>query len=192
MDNLLSKLNQLTDEEWKQIKQEKDKKKPSVQFSSATIRDCTRGDGLNLDLKNIVNNQTAPTLHLPKDLIPPVPSDFLCQTLERINLAWVINNEKAARIVIDAILTEVLLHESNEKLSGYCEVKNDWDGVGFGYTGNVDYMFGSSTDKTVQDLDSFLLIVEAKKEWPDSAVPQVIAEAGCLLKKRLAAGKVFK
>ena len=31
--------------------------------------------------------------------------------------------------------------------------------------------------------------MEAKKEWPDSAIPQVITEAGCLLKKRLAAGK---
>ncbi|EGF80260.1 hypothetical protein BATDEDRAFT_88978 [Batrachochytrium dendrobatidis JAM81] len=30
---------------------------------------------------------------------------------------------------------------------------------------------------------------EAKKEWLDSAVPQVLAKAGCLLKKRLAAGK---
>ena len=38
-------------------------------------------------------------------------------------------------------------------------------------------------------MDSFLLVVEAKKEWPDSAIPQVLAEAGCLLKKRLAAGK---
>ncbi len=32
--------------------------------------------------------------------------------------------------------------------------------------------------------DSFLLVVEAKKEWPDSAVAQVLAEAGCLLKNR--------
>jgi hypothetical protein len=38
-------------------------------------------------------------------------------------------------------------------------------------------------------MDSFLLVVEAKKEWPDSAVPQALCEAGCLLKKRLAAGK---
>jgi len=38
-------------------------------------------------------------------------------------------------------------------------------------------------------MDSFLLVEEAKKEWPDSAIPQVLCEAGCLLKKRLAAGK---
>ena len=33
------------------------------------------------------------------------------------------------------------------------------------------------------------MVVEAKKEWPDKAVPQVICEAGCLLKKRLASVK---
>ena len=72
---------------------------------------------------------------------------------------------------------------------GYCEVKNDWEGTGFGYTGDVDYMFGSSKTKSVDTMDSFLLVVEAKKEWPDSAIPQVLCEAGCLLKKSLAAGK---
>ena len=50
-------------------------------------------------------------------------------------------------------------------------------------------MFGSSKIKSVETMDSYLLVVEAKKEWPDSAIPQVICEAGCLLKKRLAAGK---
>jgi hypothetical protein len=50
-------------------------------------------------------------------------------------------------------------------------------------------MFGSSKTKSVDAMDSFLLVVEAKKEWPDSAIPQVLAEAGCLLKKRLSAGK---
>jgi hypothetical protein len=102
---------------------------------------------------------------------------------------WVLDNEKACRIVIDAILTEVLLSESNQELLGFCEVKNDWEGTGFGYTGDVDYMLGSSRIKTVDTMDSSLLVVEATKEWPDSAIPQVLAEAGCLLKKRLAAGK---
>lgn len=31
-------------------------------------------------------------------------------------------------------------------------------------------------------MDSLFLILEAKKEWPDSAIPQVLCEAGCLLK----------
>jgi hypothetical protein len=64
-----------------------------------------------------------------------------------------------------------------------------WEGTGFGYTGDVDYMFWSSKTKSVDTMDSFLLVVEAKKEWPDSAIPQVLCEAGCLLKKRIAAGK---
>jgi hypothetical protein len=131
----------------------------------------------------------APTIHIPVDFPGPIASDFLCENLRRIKSVWVLDNEKACRIVIDAILTEVLLNESNEQLLGFCEVNNDWEGPGFGYTGNVDYMFGSSKTKSVETMDSFLLVVEAKKEWPDSAIPQVICEAGCLLKKRLAAGK---
>jgi hypothetical protein len=82
-----------------------------------------------------------------------------------------------------------LLSETNEKLLGFCGVKNDWEGTGFGYTGDVDYMLGSSRIKTVQSMDSSLLVTIAKEEWPQNTVPQVLAETGCLLKKRLAAGK---
>jgi hypothetical protein len=81
------------------------------------------------------------------------------------------------------------LNESNEQLLGFCEVKNDWEGTGFGYTGDVDYMFGSSNSKSVDDMDSFLVVVQAKYEWPAKSVAQTLAEAGCLLKKRLDAGR---
>jgi hypothetical protein len=47
-------------------------------------------------------------------------------------------------MLIDAILIEVLNSEFNDSLHGFCKVKNDWEGTGFGYTGDVDYMFGSS------------------------------------------------
>ncbi|OAJ40753.1 hypothetical protein BDEG_24453 [Batrachochytrium dendrobatidis JEL423] len=190
MNELLSKpviLNELTDEEWKQVQQLKNKKKPSIPFSKATCNDCVRSDGLalNIDYATI----DVPSLHIPTSFPTPVASDFLCENLSRIKTVWVLDNEKACRIVIDAILTEVLLAEANDNLMGFCEVKNDWEGTGFGYTGDVDYMFGSSDTKSVDTMDSFLLVVEAKKEWPDSAIPQVLCEAGCLLKKRLAAGK---
>jgi hypothetical protein len=187
MDELLKKLNELTEEEKKQVQQFLTNKKPSVPFSKATLNDCVRPDGLalNIDYASV----KAPTIHIPVDFPAPAASAHLCETLARIEKVWVLDNEKASRIIIDAILTEVLLNESNEQLLGFCEVKNDWEGTGFGYTGDVDYMFGSSKTKSVDTMDSFLLVVEAKKEWPDSAVPQVLAEAGCLLKKRVAAGK---
>jgi hypothetical protein len=194
MNELFSKLNELTEAEKNQLsdKQKKALKaligsKPSVPFSSATLNDCIRPDGLalNIDYASV----KAPTIHIPVDFPAPTASAHLCETLTRIEKVWVLDNEKACRIVIDAILTEVLLNESNEQLLGFCEVKNDWEGTGFGYTGDVDYMFGSSKTKSVDTMDSFLLVVEAKKEWPDSAIPQVLCEAGCLLKKRLAAGK---
>ena len=109
--------------------------------------------------------------------------------MEKINKFWVLDNEKSCRMVIDAILTEVLSSESNDKLMGYCEVKNDWEGEGLAYTGNVDYMFGFSKIRSVESMDACLLVVEAKNEWPKKSVYQAISEAGCLLKRRLAVGK---
>ena len=179
--------NRLSDKQKKALKTLIESTKPFVPFSKATLNDCARPDGLGLNIDYA--SVKVPTIHIPVDFPTPTASAHLCETLARIEKVWVLDNEKACRIVIDAILTEVLLNESNEQLLGFCEVKNDWEGTGFGYTGDVDYMFGSSKTKSVDTMDSFLLVVEAKKEWPDSAIPQVLCEAGCLLKKRLAAGK---
>ncbi|TPX46157.1 hypothetical protein SeLEV6574_g03384 [Synchytrium endobioticum] len=72
--------------------------------------------------------------------------------------------------VIDAINIECL-YESETDLTGFCEVNNSWSGTGFGYTGTVDYMIGSSVSRDIADnMDSFFMVVEAKKEWPDSYV----------------------
>ena len=68
MDELLIKpviLNDLTEEEWKQVQQLKNKKKPSVPFSKATLDHCVRLDGLALDLRYIEPiGFPAPTLHI--------------------------------------------------------------------------------------------------------------------------------
>ena len=187
MDELLNKLKDLTEEEKKQVQQFWNNKKPHVTFSKATLSDCIRPDGLalNIDCTRI----KAPTLLIPVDFPAPTASAHLCETLARIDKVWVLDTEKACRMLIDVILTEVLLNELNEKLLGFCEVKNDWEGPGFGYTGDVDYMLGTSITKSVDTMDSFLLVVEAKIEWPAKSVAQTLVEAGCLLKKRLAAGK---
>jgi hypothetical protein len=190
MDKFLKMVEELTDEEWSQAQICRNKKKPSSQFSSVTLDDCARPDGLALDLRHIEPIAVPfPTLHIPQDIITPVPSDFLCEHLLTVQKLFVLNNEKSCRMLIDAILIEVLKSEFNDSLHGFCEVKNDWKGTGFGYTGNVDYMLGSSRTNTVGAMDSFLLVVEAKFEWPAKSVAQTLAEAGCLLKKRLAAGK---
>jgi hypothetical protein len=163
---------------------------PSIPFSSATLFDCARPDGLALDLRYIepfVN--PAPTLRIPQEIVHPVPSDFLCEHLITVQKHFAMNNEKSCRMLIDAILTEVLTDESNECLFGFCAVENDWEGTGLGYTGSVDYMLGSSRIKSAATMDSFLMVTEAKHEWPDTSVAQVICEAGCLLKRRLEAGK---
>ena len=71
------------------------------------------------------------------------------------------------RTVINDIIKEAL-DTSDANLYNFCETDNSWSGTGFGYTGNVDYMIGStSSTDTAENIDSFLLVVEAKKEWPD-------------------------
>jgi hypothetical protein len=50
MDDLLNKLNELTEEEKKQVQQFCNKKKPSISFARATLNDCIRADGLGLDV----------------------------------------------------------------------------------------------------------------------------------------------
>lgn len=194
MENLLDALNQLTDEEKNQLSDKQKKaiktlvgSKPSVPFSAATVEDCANPGGLKLDLRNIYEDDAK--LRIPDSIPTPVASDFLCEHLRRIKKAWWLTNKKACRMLIDAVLTEVLLSESNDKLKGYCEVKGNWEGTELSYTGDVDYMFGSSQLPVAKVTDTFVLVVEAKKEWHDSAVPQILCEAGCLLKKRLAAGK---
>ena len=128
--NLITLLNeQLRKEQLREEKEQlKEKNKSSVPFSRATLNDCVRADGLALNIDYVIID--APTIHIPVDFQGPIISDFLSETLARIEKVWVLDNEKACRIVIDAILTEVLLNESNEQLLGFCEVNNYWEGTG--------------------------------------------------------------
>jgi hypothetical protein len=163
-----------------------DRSKPTIPFSSATPDDCMRSDGLALNCENL---GTYPSLRIPDHFHSPTPSDRLCEYLDILSAVWTTDNEKSRRIVIDALLTEVIWTEGNRKLTGYCEVNNDWEAEGVKYNGTADYMIGTKKGPKSSSPDNYLLIVEAKKDWPESAVAQILAEAGCLLKRRMAAGK---
>lgn len=66
-------------------------------------------DGLALDLRFIEPiGLPVPTLHIPIDFPYPDPSDFLFQHLLTVQKRFVLNNEKACRMFIDAILIEGL------------------------------------------------------------------------------------
>jgi hypothetical protein len=51
-------------------------------------------------------------------------------------------------------------------------------------------MLGSSNVRDEVSLASSLVVVQATMEWPDSSVSQDLCQAGCLLKRRLAVGKI--
>jgi hypothetical protein len=133
-------------------------------FSEMTVTDVTRPEGLNLNLQNVYPErlEELTTLRLPAYIDPPSPSAWLCKGLKMYNFVWAFNNEMARRIVIDAVITESLYY-SNANLTAFCETDNRWSGTGIEYTGNVDYMIGSfDTRETAENIDSFLLVVEAK------------------------------
>ena len=188
MDEILDQLNQLTLEERNQIRDALDPSKASVKFTSASLVDCTRQDGLGLNLEH-VTGLAYKTIHIPEDFPVPVPSDHLCEQLRRVMAHFAQDHEAARRSVIDAILLEVLESNVDETLKAFCEVKNDWTGSGFGYRGNVDYMIGSARSRSHATEDAFILVTQAGNEWPDEAVFQVLAEAGCLLEHRLGVNK---
>ncbi len=183
MDALIGSCKRLRPNEWAQVKKEIDGA-PYTSFSTATLQDLKRSGGLQLNLKNVENNRIMePSMFLPDDFETAdiAPTDLLCDYLKRLDSIWDFGTEMACRSRIDAIIAEAIA-TSGVEFKTYCEVKNDWSGQGFAYKGNVDYMIGAGGE-------SFLLVVEAKKEWPDSAVAQVLAEAGCLLKNRELDGK---
>ena len=97
MDELLVKsFNDLSEEEKKQVQKFLNNKKPFVTFSKATLEDCVRSDGLNLNIDYV--KIKAPTLFISYRIDAPKPSAHLCETLARIDNVWVLNNEKACRM----------------------------------------------------------------------------------------------
>jgi hypothetical protein len=166
---------------------------PKASFCKVKLSHCKRQDGLGLDLTFLEPSwkMNQPSITLPNSIqnLQVIPSDWLCETLKRLWDVWSFNNEKACRIIIDSIITEVIYKSKSDdsaNLKAYCEKSNPWDGAGFSYTGNVDYMIGSS-DSDDPDIDTMLLC-EAKKAWDETTdTPQILAQLGCLLKQRLAA-----
>jgi hypothetical protein len=148
--------------------------KKKVIFSAATLEDCQEPGGVGLYVTKPVVS-----LFIPDTIAYLLPTEHLCSQLSKLYQHFDMRSEKACRMVIDAVLLEILDSDINEKLRGYCEVKLDWDGSEIAFRGSADYLLGSSNVT-----DSCLLVVEAKKDWPANAVAQVLSEAGCLLRKR--------
>ncbi len=142
-------------------------KKPSVPFSSATIDDCTSERWLALYLRYIdPYYPSVETLRIPQTIDLPTPSDFFCDHLLGIYDYFSFDNETACKMLIDALLLEVLKSGGNNEVKEFCKVSCDWEGEELNYNGAMDYMLGSSIS------NSSLVIVQAKTVWPRDATPK--------------------
>ncbi len=164
--------------------------KDTVTIHNATMEDCYRHDGLNLTPSYIRGvNTNVDTLRIPDNFPAITADDSLCEALLTARAVWRMNSELDCRILTNLILTDVL-RSVKGRLSGCCNVSNDYEADGVAYSGDVDYLIGSweRTD-TSRILDANVLVVRAESDWPDPPIAHVICHAGCLLKRRLALGK---
>ncbi|KAI8823070.1 uncharacterized protein EV422DRAFT_523234 [Fimicolochytrium jonesii] len=183
-------------------------------FTKMTWSEMKSAEGLHLDVRNVelATRRAVTSLSLPPFLDSVQPTEHLKGQLARLERTWSRNSEAGRRTFVDALLAEavdtfyhgILVDErssesmldsvdveppesgSTAPLRVFSEVEIKWSGACKGVTGNVDYLFGHADADDVEEgmKDSFLIAVEAKKEWPDSAVRQAIAEGGVLLRYR--------
>ena len=155
----------------------------TISFSSKEL-DTDHLEHLGLKLQYVGPHNEVTFFVAPSEPVVE-PSSWLCDTLERVLSAWVLNNEKSRRIVIDAIITEVISSDKELNAAGHCEVKLDWDTSSFSFSGNADYLIGSKHKAPKKHSDWFLLVVEAKKEWSDQAIWQLLAQSACIQNHRI-------
>ncbi|KAJ3051433.1 hypothetical protein HK097_007553 [Rhizophlyctis rosea] len=84
--------------------------------------------------------------------------------------------------------------EGKGPLRVFTDVDLKWQGSTMAVSGTVDYLLGHiETDDAEEEIkDSYFIVVEAKKEWPEDAFVQAIAAGGALLRRRQASAKTGK
>lgn len=111
---------------------------------------------------------------------------------------WSLNSEASRRTVIDLFLRDIVARvEFNSMLRIFCElsmaVETRVGNKKRVLSGNHDYTIGHAGKKDVDNYsppkDSHLIVVEAKKEWPDDSIWQCLAEAAAVHKTRKDSGK---
>lgn len=193
--NFFSSLNRdyMTEEEWEALLANITRigivrqRKEMVAFSAVTVEHCTRSDGLGLDLRNAYRDRN--TIRFPDRLPGIEASDDLMRTLTDICTYFVLDNDSSKRSLIDNILIESLRNCDNPRLTWFHNVENKWEGAGIRYTGEADYMLGTSRQRHRCKTDSFLVVSQAKSFWGQEHYAQMVCEMGCLLRRRLAVGK---
>ena len=173
----------------KAAKKFEESNKKEVSFSCKELGDEHFGQkGLALKM-NVVGPPITESFFISPDEPAPKVSDWLCDTLSRIHQVWKLTNQKARRILIDAILTDVIFSDQELRAVGYCEVPVKWESEDFSFNGYSDYLIGSKdgAKPNYPDSDCFLLIVEAKNEINYQGILQALAQAACIQKCRDAA-----
>ncbi|KAI8917786.1 hypothetical protein DFJ77DRAFT_457828 [Powellomyces hirtus] len=196
-----------------------DEPRMSTPYTKLTWSDLKDAGVLGLDLRNIelLSRRRESSLSLPGFLQTVHPTEHLYRQLRRLERTWSQSSEAGRRTFVDTILAEAVdtfhhglivddrsqavesfessmdikrQEESGTSLRVFSEVELKWSGTAKGVMVSIDYVLGHAADDVEEGTkDSCLIAVEAKKEWPDSAVKQAIGKGGALLRYRQKNGK---
>ncbi|TPX72806.1 hypothetical protein SpCBS45565_g00301 [Spizellomyces sp. 'palustris'] len=162
---------------------------PSVRFTDVNGGHLTKEFGLNM---TNVTNESIPRWMLPDDVKQIVPRLACEDMLACVARNFVLTSEATRRTLIDLTLADVLDNEefqSSIPLRCWGEVPMHWRGANVGFHGKADYAIGHGLPDAPPTLDTYLIAIEAKVDWPKTSIYQALAQGATLHKKRKAAGK---
>lgn len=114
-------------------------------------------------------------------------SEWFEETLKKLKEYWTLNCESSRRTLIDIFILEAIsAHGTNhadnkKKVWGEVTMEYAPSSTERGIGGRIDYVISPST--TLKNPGKpYCIVVEAKKEWPQDAPNQLIAEMFCCIK----------
>ena len=155
-------------------------KKVVIPFSSATRANIV--EDLRLNLSTL--NDTSFLLELPEHFPTVNVSDHFIWNLEAIIRHWNMDNEASKSAIISLFLTEAFTQVGSDLLCIFPQVEESWEGGKYIFRGVLHYAIAT------EDQASQMFVVEVKAVWGSKISQwQLLAEAGCILKNRLAKGR---
>ncbi|KAI3633971.1 hypothetical protein MIR68_007575 [Amoeboaphelidium protococcarum] len=154
-----------------------------VLFNRVQKCDITEITGINAEWQQLI---------IPAQLDDDIkPSEEFFAMLDKNFRVFVKNSETACRTVIDLFLTDIVSRPEFKGLRIFCEqpVATLNYEVNKSLQGYVDYVIGHNDANITDEFgtppqDSHLVVHEAKKEFPQYAVLQCVAQAAAIYKNR--------
>lgn len=130
-------------------------------------------------------------MRIPESFVSPSPSEALRQNLMTIGEKWSQKDAKASTVMLGSLINEVIGHQEDGNMFFVSvNVENYWEAVNVTYTGTISYMIRTLKSPQNASTTSNFLILHEPEGWGIPYIYRAMCHAGCVLRRRLAAGLV--